>query len=185
MKDKRHDTRLLPVEKPTKRTWLWEELEGKQIARLEYLGVMPDGGEALGFEMTNMERFIFWPIQDRNPESLYRWRILIRKITAQKIVTKRMAKHFGDERKNELGGPVKQDDLQELIEGEVIRGIPRPPGPSQFGGESINIEFKSGFRLHIEAAPPKPGGPVRADLLVVPDFPRSRTTVLPAVPLVH
>lgn len=183
MKNRRHDTRLLPVEKPVSEVDLWEMMADLQVARLEY-DLMPDGGEAIAFEMTNGQRFIFWPVRDENEAATYRWKLILRMIPAQKIWTKRMRRHFGDERKNELGGPHRQDDLMRLIEGEVIRGIPIPPGPNSFGGEQLNIEFRGGLRLHIEAVPPRPGSTTRADLLVVPDFPASRTRVQMAAPLV-
>lgn len=176
------DGRLIPIERPEKRTALQERLEGRQIARLVYF-LSPHEEWGCGLELTSGARMAFWSTQDRGA-SRYRWRIMIRYLPPQRIWTKSMVAHFTNERKYALKGEEAADALQERVEGGWIEGARPTPEPSPAGGEVIVLELRGGEKLKIEALPPKNvrGRPfIRADMNVELIEAPSKTISMPGL----
>ena len=175
--------RLLPVEKPERRLDLDRRLEGAQVARLERME-MPTGEQGIGLELTNYWRFVMFGTQDHQEGRTYAYRIAVRAIPRQKILTKSMRAHYTDQRRPghkrypELpGGP-----LQQKVEGLVIMGvIPAYEVIQPFGGERLTIEFRGGGRLVLTACPPVPSQAkeVPADLYFEWKDPPERLVFLP------
>ena len=189
--------RLLPVERPEHRTWLQERLEGRQIARLDYaLTPVPEWG--LGFTLTSGARLAMWSTEDRDfrtGHSRYAWRLMMRWIAPQRIVTPRMVAFFGRGRDSGLETAVTPhlgpdlrteaaDALQQQVEGEVIVGAAPVYEPNAGAGERIVIEFRGGGKLQLDALPPKRGDRTcRADLDAAWLAPPEKTTLwIPGMP---
>ena len=163
---------IIPGERPENRNLLTEQLEGQQLVYL-HLGepdgrplIMPDGGVALAFELRTGERWLVWacaqmPMSKWDPR--FRFRLLWRRIPAQRIQTPRSERYFSQGRDSKLPASVHTsratagptgEEMSKILEGEYIAGLRVRPEPSAEGGERSVLEFRSGHRLAMEAGPP-------------------------------
>lgn len=157
------DVRLLPVDKPESRTFLEERLEGRQIARLQYL-FFPTEAWGIGLELTSGARLVIWSAD--NAGGRFAWRLPMRWIPPQKIWTKNMNRHYGTERKYALKVEEEADALQARVEGAMIVGAKPTFEPNASRGEVIVLEFRDGDRLKIEALPGNVKRHCKADMNV-------------------
>lgn len=160
------DGQLLPfpaAEHPEPRTRLQERLEGMQVSQLYYLTEPgPTGSYGLVLELTDGAKLIIFASRDRY--SQYSARLLFRWMERPLIVLPHMERAF-------MGGrdPVADppDELQQRIEGGVIRGVHHIRTPNERGGEVLEVEFTGGGRLHLAARPIEKltaEGPLLADI---------------------
>ena len=157
------DVRLLPVDKPERRTMLEERLEGRQLARLQYM--MTPGNEwGVGLVLTSGARIFMWAME--NFSERYAWRLPMRWIPPQKIWTKGMNRHYGTERKYALKAEEEADALQARVEGQMIVGAKPTYEPNASRGEVLLIEIREGDTLKIEALPGNHKRQCRADMNV-------------------
>lgn len=171
------DDRLLPVEKPEGRTYLAERLEGRQIARLQYI-LTPAEEWGAALELTSRARCIFWAAEDHDARR-YRWRIVMRWMPPLKIVTSKVWAHFTQDRHRALAGEEPPDDLQKYVEGEWIIGAAPTYEPNGQGGETIILELRGGAKLRFDALPPRREArpKIRADFAIEYIKPPSVTTL--------
>ena len=158
------DANFLPKgEHPEPRTRLQERLEGQQVSRLFYLTQPgPTGSYGLVLELTDGSKLIIFAGRDRY--SQYAARLLFRWMERPFIVLPRMERAFAGGRDPVADPP---DDLQQRIEGSVIRGVHHVKTPNPHGGEVLELEFTGGGRLHLAARPLEKltaEGPLLADI---------------------
>lgn len=178
---------LLPADKPEAPTLLQERLEGRQVARMDYL-LSPNAEWGVGYSLTSGARLAMWATRDDGTGSAmpgkYRWRIILRWLPPQRIWTRRMGRFFGYGRDDRRYGTAVRpnvgsdrpaeppDDLQRRVEGEVIVGAAPTYEPNAERGEVLVFEFRGGGRLRHDALPPLRGAALpdgmrlRADMAV-------------------
>jgi len=143
-----------PIEYPEPRTHLQERLEGQQIAVLHYLDEAgPTGSRGLAVELTTGAKLIIWAGRDRY--SKYSARLFFRLMESPMIITPGMARTFSHGERGE------RDELQQALEGEVIRGVIHHREPTKVGGEQVEVELVGGRRWRLAALPMErilPGG---------------------------
>ena len=159
-----HDGQFLPQgEHPEPRTRLQERLEGQQISRLYYLTEPgPTGSYGLALELTDGAKLIIFAGRDRY--SQYSARLLFRWLERPLIVLPRMERAFAGGRDTVADPP---DDLQQRVEGSLIRGVIHHRTPNVHGGEVLEMEFSDGARLSLSARPLEKAtaqGPLLADV---------------------
>lgn len=140
-----------PVERRLPRTHLQEMLEGHQIARLHYLDqVGPTGSRGLAFELTDGSKLIVWAGRDRY--SKFSARLFFRRLPPPLILTPERVAGFlrGRSADPDAGPP---DELQQRVEGQLIKFVIHHKEPTQSNGEQIGFEFTQGARLHLSALP--------------------------------
>ena len=192
----RFEGRLLPVEREERPTWLHQRLERRQVSRLHYV-LTPADEWGMAAELTSGARIVFWSSVNHDfhtGHSPYAWRIVIRWMAPQRIVTARMHRYFGFGRDSGLGTAVtphagpdlraeQADELQKRVEGEVIAGASPTYEPNELAGERIEIEFVGGGRLRLDALPPPRDSRDRADMDVQWIAPPERTHIwMPGAP---
>lgn len=158
------DGKLIPHgEIPERRSLLQERLENKQVSRLYYLTEPgPTGSYGLVLELTDGAKLIIFAGRDRY--STYAARLLFRWMERPLIVLPRMEKAFAGGRDPAVDPP---DDLQQRVEGSVIKGVHHFRTPNEHGGEVMDVEFSGGGRLHLAARPLEKltaKGPLLADI---------------------
>ena len=187
---------VLPYERPEKPTRLHERLEGRQLSRLQWL-LTPDDCWGIGLELTSGARIILWSMRDGSydvGQSKYRYRLMIRFMAPHQIIPPRGRRYWGYGRDSGLRtavtphdgpdlGEEAADEIQERFEGDVIVGASPTYEPNEQGCERIEVEFRSGWKLRLDALPPKPGSRDKADLAVIPIEPLAKTTIwMPGMP---
>lgn len=142
-----------PAETPVKLRELVEGLEKQQIAVLHYMDAEgPTGSYCLGFEMTSGERWILMASRMVGDSHKYKAVLVWRKLRSPQVWTPARRKHFASGRDADatLGPP---DELQQRVEGQVIRGLRFADNPTRYGGEEQEIEFSDGSLLMFSARP--------------------------------
>ncbi len=138
------------AEQPEKLKNLVQALEGKQLAVLHYLTAEgPTGSRGFGFEFTDGERWMVFAGRSEDSKK-YKAVLVWRKLVAPKIWTPGRRRHFGSGRDGDttLGPP---DELQQRLEGLIIRGLRFAENPTSMGGEEQEVEWSDGSLLILEA----------------------------------
>ena len=140
------------AEKPEPHKVLVQALEGKQLAVLHYLTAEgPTGSFSFGFEFTDRQRWIVMAGRSEDSKK-YKAVLVWRMIPAPKIWTPGRRRHFASGRDAD---PMldKPDELQQRLEGQVIRGLRFAENPTKHGGEEAEIEWMDGSLLILMARP--------------------------------
>ena len=141
-----------PAEKPERHKVLVQRLEGKQLSVLHYLDAEgPTGSRGFGFEFTDGERWLAFA--GRTGDSTkYKAVLVWRMIPAPKIIRPRLAAHFA---KGRYGDPTlgPADELQERLEGQVLKGLRFAENATSYGGEEQELEWSDGSLLVLMARP--------------------------------
>ena len=140
------------AEQPEKLRVLVQALEGKQLAVLHYLtSEGPTGSFNFGFEFTDGQRWIVMAGRSEDSKK-YKAVLVWRMIPAPRIWTPGRRRHFASGRDADplLDTP---DELQQRLEGQVIRGLRFAENPTRYGGEEQEIEWKDGALLILMARP--------------------------------
>ncbi len=140
------------AETPVPHKQLVERLEGRQIAVLHYFDTEgPTGSRGFGLELTNGERWMVFAGRSADSQK-YKAVLIWRMLMAPKIWTPARRKHFASGRDADplLDAP---DELQQRVEGQVIRGLRFAENPTSHGGEEQELEFSDGSLLILGARP--------------------------------
>ena len=139
-----------PAETPEKLKVLVQALEGKQLAVLHYLPTGPTGSCGFGFELTSGERWMVWAARsgDSKFTAVLSWRMLVK----PQIWTPARRRHFASGRDAD---PLhdQPDELQQRVEGQIIRGLRFAENPTSRGGEEQTLELGDGSCLVLMAVP--------------------------------
>jgi len=139
-----------PAERPEKLKALIQGLEGKQLAVLHYLDTEgPTGSRGFGFEFTDGERWMVFAGRSEDSKK-YKAVLVWRKLMAPKIWTPGRRRHFASGRDGDttIGPP---DELQQRLEGLIVRGLRFAENPTTYGGEEQEIEWSDGSLLILAA----------------------------------
>ena len=138
-----------PAERPEKLKVLVQALEGKQLAVLHYLPTGPTGSPGLGFEFTDGERWMVWAARS-NDSQKYKAVLAWRMLQKPQIWTPARRKHFASGRDAD---PLldKPDELQQWVEGQILRGLRFAENQTRYGGEEHELEWSDGSLLILSA----------------------------------
>ena len=140
------------AERPERLKNLVQALEGKQLAVLHYLTAEgPTGSYCFGFEFTDGQRWVV--MAGRSADSQKFSAVLVwRMIPAPRVWTPGKRRHFASGRDAD---PLldKPDELQQRVEGQIIRGLRFAENPTKHGGEEQELEFSDGSLLILMARP--------------------------------
>ena len=140
------------AEKPEPHKVLVQALEGKQLAVLHYLTAEgPTGSFSFGFEFTDGQRWIVMAGRSEDSKK-YKAVLVWRMIPAPKIWTPGRRRHFASGRDAD---PLldKPDELQQRLEGLILRGLRFAENPTSRGGEEQTLEWSDGSELVLMAMP--------------------------------
>jgi hypothetical protein len=140
------------AEQPEKLKLLVQALEGKQLAVLHYLTAEgPTGSYCFGLEFTDGQRWIVMAGRSEDSKK-YKAVLVWRMIPAPQIWTPDRRRHFASGRDAD---PLldKPDELQQRLEGLIVRGLRFAENPTSHGGEEQEIEWSDGSLLILMARP--------------------------------